>query len=98
MQFHYYPETDSLYIDLADASSVDSLEVVSGIVLDFGADGALVGIEADHVGLVAYPMVIEEALRNLPEGLSLDERQEVQSAFEQILAGQYKQLDPSRQV
>ncbi len=48
MTLHYYPETDSLYIDLADAPSVESEEVRPGVVLDFGADGRLVGIDIDR--------------------------------------------------
>lgn len=48
MKFHYYPETDSLYIDLTEAVSVDSREVIPGVVLDFGEDGRLVGIDLDQ--------------------------------------------------
>jgi len=52
MKFHYYPETDSLYIDLSDKTSVDSREVAPGVVLDFGADGNLVGIDIDHASKI----------------------------------------------
>lgn len=52
MKLHYYPETDSLYIDLAARPSADSREVVPGVVLDFDADGALVGIDIDHASQV----------------------------------------------
>lgn len=48
MKFHYYPETDSLYIELSDTPSVDTQEVAPGVALDFGADGLLVGIDIDH--------------------------------------------------
>ena len=48
MKFHYYPETDSLYSDLSERTSVDSLEVAPGVVLDFDAKGHLVGIDIDH--------------------------------------------------
>jgi uncharacterized protein YuzE len=48
VKFHYYPETDSLYIDLAEKTSVDSQEVAPGVVLDFDAEGHLVGIDIDH--------------------------------------------------
>ena len=52
MKFHYYPETDSLYISLLDQPSVDSQEVASGIVLDFDAEGHLVGLDIDHASQV----------------------------------------------
>jgi len=48
MKLRYYPETDSLYIDLADRSSVESKEVSEGVVLDYDADGNLVGIDIDN--------------------------------------------------
>jgi len=50
MKLHYYPETDSLYIDLADHPSTDSQEVCPGVVLDFDAEGRLVGIDIDNAG------------------------------------------------
>ena len=46
-KFHYYPETDSLYIDLSEKTSADSREVAPGVVLDFDAEGHLVGIDID---------------------------------------------------
>ena len=48
MKFHYYQDTDSLYIELSDKPSADSQEVNSGIVLDFDAEGNLVGIDIDR--------------------------------------------------
>ena len=52
MKFHYYPDTDSLYIDLADRPGADSREVAPGVVLDFDADGRLVGVDIDDASLV----------------------------------------------
>jgi uncharacterized protein YuzE len=52
MKLHYYPETDSLYIDLAEKDSVDSQEVASGVVLDFDAEGNLVGIDIDNASRI----------------------------------------------
>lgn len=52
MKFHYYPKTDSLYIDLSEKVSVDSREVAPGVVLDFDAKGHLVGIDIDHASKV----------------------------------------------
>lgn len=48
MKFHYYPETDSLYIDLSHRTSVRSEEVSKGVILDFDSEGRLVGIDIDH--------------------------------------------------
>ncbi|RJX19436.1 MAG: DUF2283 domain-containing protein [Ammonifex sp.] len=52
MKLHYYPETDSLYIDLSERTSVDSREVAPGVVLDFDAEGRLVGIDIDRASRV----------------------------------------------
>jgi uncharacterized protein YuzE len=51
MKINYYPDTDSLYIDLSSKTSVDSREVSDGIVLDYDADGNLVGIDIDQASL-----------------------------------------------
>ena len=51
MKLRYYPETDSLYIDLADRPSADSREVTPGVVLDFDVAGDLVGIDLDQASL-----------------------------------------------
>jgi len=48
MKLNYYPETDSLYIDLAERSSTESKEVSKGVVLDYDDDGNLVGIDIDN--------------------------------------------------
>jgi uncharacterized protein YuzE len=48
MRINYYAETDSLYIDLSSKPSVDSREVSEGVVLDYDADGNLVGIDIDQ--------------------------------------------------
>ena len=47
MKLHYYPETDSLYIELKPEASVDSREIIAGIVLDVDAEGNPVGIDID---------------------------------------------------
>ena len=48
MRINYYAETDSLYIDLSSKPSVESREVSEGVVLDYDADGNLVGIDIDQ--------------------------------------------------
>jgi uncharacterized protein YuzE len=48
MKISYYPDTDSLYIDLSEQPSAESREVSEGIVLDYDAQGRLVGIDIDN--------------------------------------------------
>lgn len=48
MRLNYYPETDSLYIDLAERASAESKEISEGVVLDYDANGNLVGIDIDN--------------------------------------------------
>lgn len=52
MKFHYYPETDSLYIDLSERASADSREISPGVVLDLDRSGILVGIDIDHASRI----------------------------------------------
>ena len=48
MKLHYYPETDSLYIDLNSRPGVDAIEVADGLVVDLDATGKVVGIDIEH--------------------------------------------------
>ena len=48
MKLNYYPETDSLYIDLSEQPSVESKEISEGVLLDYDANGKLVGIDIDN--------------------------------------------------
>ena len=63
MKFHYYPDTDSLYIDLSEKPSTDSTEVAPGIILDFDENGQLVGIDIDHASKVANLSTLEAKSR-----------------------------------
>ena len=48
MKLNYYPDTDSLYIDLSEQTSVESHEISEGVMLDYDARGNLVGIDIDN--------------------------------------------------
>jgi uncharacterized protein YuzE len=48
MKLHYYPETDSLYIELKDTPGTQVREIVEGLVIDLDADGNVVGLDIDH--------------------------------------------------
>ena len=48
MKLKYYPDTDSLYIDLSHRTSVESREISEGVVLDYDESGHVVGIDIDN--------------------------------------------------
>ena len=48
MKVNYFPDTDSLYIDLSERPSAESREISDGVVLDYDQDGNLVGIDIDN--------------------------------------------------
>ncbi len=48
MKLHYYPETDSLYIELKSAPGAEAREIVEGLVVDLDANGDVVGFDIDH--------------------------------------------------
>lgn len=50
MKMRYYKDTDSLYIDLSLKKSAESKEVSEGVVIDYDADGNIVGIDIDNAG------------------------------------------------
>jgi len=59
MKIAYYPETDSMYIDFSAKQSAESKEVSPGVVLDYDADGNLVGIDIDNA---AHKMDLKELI------------------------------------
>ncbi|OGW67383.1 MAG: hypothetical protein A3H49_07045 [Nitrospirae bacterium RIFCSPLOWO2_02_FULL_62_14] len=63
MKFHYYADTDSLYIDLSEKVGAEVREVAPGVVIDFDTDGHIVGIDIDHASqLVDLSRVETESL------------------------------------
>ena len=48
MKLHYYPETDSLYIELKPEPGTETREVTSGLNVDLDANGDVVGFDIDH--------------------------------------------------
>ena len=64
MKLNYYPETDSLYIDLSEKPSVETREISDGVQLDYDAKGNLVGIDIDNAS--AKVQLKELILSKLP--------------------------------
>ena len=48
MKLHYYPETDSLYVEFKAGRSTETLEVANGLNVDLDAGGDVVGFDIDH--------------------------------------------------
>jgi uncharacterized protein YuzE len=48
MKLHYYPETDSLYIELKDIPGTQTREIVEGLNVDLDENGDVVGLDIDH--------------------------------------------------
>lgn len=48
MKLHYYPETDSLYIELKADAGVEVREIADGLNADMAADGSVVGLDIDN--------------------------------------------------
>jgi uncharacterized protein YuzE len=47
MKLHYYPETDSLYIELKSTPGAETREVTDGLVVDLDEQGQVVGFDID---------------------------------------------------
>ena len=47
MKLHYYPETDSLYIELKPEAGVETREIADGLNVDLDAKGEVVGFDID---------------------------------------------------
>ena len=48
MRLHYYPETDSLYVELRAGLGAETREVSDGLNVDFDAAGNVIGFDIDH--------------------------------------------------
>ena len=48
MKLHYYPETDSLYIELKSVPGIEAREIVEGLTVDLDVNGDVVGFDIDH--------------------------------------------------
>ena len=48
MKLHYYPETDSLYIEFNSGSGAETREVSDGLNVDLDAEGGVLGFDIDN--------------------------------------------------
>ncbi|MBF0344522.1 MAG: DUF2283 domain-containing protein [Nitrospirae bacterium] len=52
VRMKYYNDTDSLYIDLSEKTSVSSFEILPGIVIDFDESDNIAGIDIDKASTI----------------------------------------------
>ena len=48
MKLQYYPETDSLYVELKAGPGAETREVADGLNVDLDAAGSVVAFDIDH--------------------------------------------------
>jgi uncharacterized protein YuzE len=49
MKFEFDPQADAIYLELIEADVEESREIQPGIILDYTAEGQIVGIEVLYV-------------------------------------------------
>jgi len=52
MKLHYYPEIDSLYIELQSTPGVETREIVEDLNVDLDVGGAVVGLDIDRASRI----------------------------------------------
>jgi uncharacterized protein YuzE len=62
MKLNYFPDTDTLYIDLADRPSTESEVINDNLVIDLDEQGRPVGITLEHYSQSVTSQAIEIAL------------------------------------
>lgn len=62
MKLTYFPDTDTLYIDLADRPSTESEVINDNLVVDLDSEGRPVGITLEHYSQTVTSQAIEVSL------------------------------------
>jgi uncharacterized protein YuzE len=61
VKLHYYPETDSLYVEFQRRTSVDTREIAPDVRLDLDEQGRPVGLDIDHASTILDLETLETA-------------------------------------
>ena len=62
MKVQYFPDTDTLYLTLQNKPSIESEEVFPEILIDFDAEGNVIGITIDHASQKLDSLNVEAIL------------------------------------
>ncbi len=66
MKIRYFPDTDTLYIALAERDSSSSEAISDNLIVDFDAQGRPVGVTLEHYSLISDSIAIETLLPITP--------------------------------
>ena len=66
MKIRYFPDTDTLYIALAERDSSSSEAISDNLIVDFDAQGRPVGVTLEHYSLISDSSAIETLLPITP--------------------------------
>jgi len=67
MKVSYDPKHDVLYLKFSDAKIVDTVEVVEGILIDYGENGEIVGIEMINASALIKAKPLKEVVIKIQE-------------------------------
>ncbi len=66
MKLHYYPETDSLYIELKSSPGADVREIADGLNVDLDEAGNVAGFDIDRASVRFDLTTVETIALPLP--------------------------------
>ncbi len=64
MKLQYFPDTDTLYVDLRDEPATESEEIAPDVVADYNTAGQIVGISIDSASTKVDLTAVD--VRDLP--------------------------------
>jgi uncharacterized protein YuzE len=71
MKIQYFPDTDTLYIHLADRPSIESEAINENLIVDLDGEGKPVGITIEHYSQTADSTAIETVLPSLSDPIAV---------------------------
>lgn len=66
MKIRYFPDTDTLYIALAERENSSSEAISDNLIVDFDVQGRPVGVTVEHYSQISDSSVIETLLPIAP--------------------------------
>jgi len=67
MKISYDPKHDVLYLKFSEGKVVDTIEVVEGVLIDYGENGEIVGIEMINASALIKTKPLQEIVIKIQE-------------------------------